>query len=89
MIYAYTAASFAKRAREINGEFPLEFSKEYMFAMIRMDALKGHKDAVYYCTEAEEKYLLPFLHEAGFKTTKYAEKKNRLFISWEHITPLY
>lgn len=86
MITAFTAASLSKLLTTVppedrESEAELEYEKQYVFAQIRFDAIKGRTDAITYYNEA----LVPILRAEGFKVEKYKKVDNRMVISWDHV----
>lgn len=82
MITASTAASLSKLPyAESTPEGDLEYAKQYAFAIICYEAIKGNTDAILYYN----KNLFPILRAEGFKVEKYTKLENRMIISWGNV----
>lgn len=82
MLSAYTAKCLSKLPyADKTSENELELEKQYAFAVIRYEAVKGNTDAVLYYNRK----LIPFLRAEGFKVEKYPKTENRMIISWDHV----
>lgn len=82
MINAFTAAGLSKLPYvESTPENEFEHDKQYTFAVIRYEAVKGNTNAILYYQEN----LFSILRTEGFKIEKHPKLENRMVISWDHV----